>query len=321
MVWLVGAKIGGNLECEAATFSNREGEALVVAAAEIGGDVALGFGSARGIPARLRVMGKVSLDGTTIRGSVVCSGADLVGNSEDEGVLSAIGTVVDRSLVLRASEIRGVADFSGAKVLTLDDDVGQGTKELGSWEEAKLVLSGFTYTRFGSAPSLWEVERRSSWLGLTKGYQNEAWQHLITVYRSAGRDEEARKAGIAHESDRLRRAGLPRHRRIGRRLLGWTIGHGYRPARAGLWAAAVIAIFAALVGRFPEMFMAEVGATEEAPQPAIYAIDRFIPIIDFGEAGLWLATGWMRWVDWTVVLLGWILSTLFVAGFTRVVRS
>jgi hypothetical protein len=34
-----------------------------------------------------------------------------------------------------------------------------------------------------------------------------------------------------------------------------------------------------------------------------------------------MPTGWVRSVDWSVILLGWALSTIFVAGFTRIVRS
>jgi hypothetical protein len=28
----------------------------------------------------------------------------------------------------------------------------------------------------------------------------------------------------------------------------------------------------------------------------------------------------VRWVEWAVILLGWALTTIFVAGFTRIVR-
>jgi hypothetical protein len=53
----------------------------------------------------------------------------------------------------------------------------------------------------------------------------------------------------------------------------------------------------------------------------LYALDSFLPIIDFGLAGKWVAEGWMEPVQALVILLGWILSTLFVAGFTKIIRS
>jgi hypothetical protein len=34
-----------------------------------------------------------------------------------------------------------------------------------------------------------------------------------------------------------------------------------------------------------------------------------------------VAEGWMEPVQALVILLGWILSTLFVAGFTKIIRS
>jgi hypothetical protein len=57
------------------------------------------------------------------------------------------------------------------------------------------------------------------------------------------------------------------------------------------------------------------------PQPIVYAADTFMPIVDFGEADQWSTSGWLQSVEGIVILLGWILSTIFVAGFTRIVRS
>jgi hypothetical protein len=56
-------------------------------------------------------------------------------------------------------------------------------------------------------------------------------------------------------------------------------------------------------------------------QPVAYAADTFLPIVDLGQQVDFTPTGWVRWVDWSVILLGWALTTIFVAGFTRIVRS
>jgi hypothetical protein len=55
-------------------------------------------------------------------------------------------------------------------------------------------------------------------------------------------------------------------------------------------------------------------------EPAAYAVAAFLPIVDLGQADNWTPTGWIRWVDWGVILLGWALTTLVVAGFARIVR-
>ena len=46
-----------------------------------------------------------------------------------------------------------------------------------------------------------------------------------------------------------------------------------------------------------------------------------LSIVDLGQADDWMPAGRLRWVDWSVILLGWSLSTIFVAGFTRIVRT
>ena len=122
-------------------------------------------------------------------------------------------------------------------------------------------------------------------------------------------------------NDRVKRAGLPRYRRWGRQVLRVTVGHGYRPWFAGVWAAGIIAVFAVVVWLWSGMFVPEAEGVTGSPQPVAYAVDAFFPIVDLGEAGDWMPTGWIRWVDWSVILAGWALTTLFVAGFTRIVRS
>ena len=57
-----------------------------------------------------------------------------------------------------------------------------------------------------------------------------------------------------------------------------------------------------------------------SPPPVAYAADTFLPIVNLGQADEWQPTGWVRWIAWSVIL-GWALTTLFVAGFTRIVRN
>jgi hypothetical protein len=143
----------------------------------------------------------------------------------------------------------------------------------------------------------------------------------MQVYRAHGFDEDALRTAIEMQNDRLRRAKLRRHRKVGRWVLRVTIGHGYRPSRAILWAAGVIGAFAIVVSEAgPGHFTPAKGVTG-SPQPVVYAADKFLPIIDFGQASRWTANGWVSWIEWTVILLGWILSTIVVAGFTRIVRT
>jgi hypothetical protein len=122
-------------------------------------------------------------------------------------------------------------------------------------------------------------------------------------------------------NDRLVRGGLGGFRRAGRWVLRLTIGHGYRPWLAGVWALGIILAFALVVWLGSDRFVPEQESDSDSPQPFAYAADTFLPIVNLGEADRWTPTDWMRWVVWMVILLGWALSTIFVAGFTRVVRT
>jgi hypothetical protein len=110
-------------------------------------------------------------------------------------------------------------------------------------------------------------------------------------------------------------------RRWGRRVLWAVVGHGYRPWLAGVWATGIVAAFALVVWQWSGMFAPEKEGLTGSPQPVAYAADALLPIIDLDESDNWMPTGWLRWIDWSVILLGWSLSTIFVAGFTRIVRS
>jgi hypothetical protein len=122
-------------------------------------------------------------------------------------------------------------------------------------------------------------------------------------------------------NDRVARAGLSWYRVAGRRVLWAVVGHGYRPWLAGIWALAIVASFVVVVWHWSEMFFPEKQRVADSPQPVAYAAETFLPIIDLGQADDWMPTGWLRWVEWSIILLGWSLSTIFVAGFTRIVRS
>jgi hypothetical protein len=313
-VRLSGAKIRGDLDCKGATLVKEGGYALFAVSAEINGSVFLREG--------FSATGEVRLSGAKIGGDLDCKRAILVNQSGVDGIaLAARDTTLGRRLIFRHVHVRGGVDLFRASAATLNDDLGLAGDPLGSWRDVDpLVLDGFAYTRFGRRAE-WGWKSRCRWLKATPDFQHGAWQHLIDVYRAAGRDEEATRTAIAMQNDRLSRGGLPWYRKAGRGALWLFIGHGYRPWLAGVWAAAIIAAFALVVCHWSGMLVPSKQEVTGAPQPVAYATDVFLPIIDLGQAGDWRPTGWVRWVDWSVILLGWALTTIFVAGFTRIVRS
>lgn len=62
----------------------------------------------------------------------------------------------------------------------------------------------------------------------------------------------------------------------------------------------------------------------------VYSLDVFLPIVDLHQEDFWLpgktdgGWGWAWrykvWM-WIEILLGWFLTTLFIAGFTPLIRK
>lgn len=205
-VRLPGAKIGGQLDCPGAVLINESGNALVAEGAEISGGVFLRSG--------FSAKGAVSLRGAKIGVALVCFDATLV--NEADVALGGRDAVIDGALIFRNVSVTGGLDLFRASATTLDDDLGREDDPLGSWGGVKpLVLDGFDYRRFDDKAD-WDSKTRGRWLESTFRFQQGAWQQLIEVYRSVGRDDEATRTAIAMHNDRVRRAGLPWYRRWGR---------------------------------------------------------------------------------------------------------
>ena len=307
MVSFVHARVGGAFDCSQAHLWNLHGIALAADGAEVGTSMLL--------TEEFRAFGEVRLIGATVRADLDCSGSRI----ENMHKVALRGAGVDAgALLLRDARLRGAVSFFKAHAGTLHDDLGA-DGSLGSWNVGgPLLLSGFSYDRFGPGTT-WDPALRLAWLTTTETFDPGAWQQLINVYHAHGRDEDARRAGIARENDRLHRAGLSRTRAAGRWILRATIGYGFRPWIAGIWALGVILLFALALSLGPDL-VPEPNA-HGAVQPLVYAADTFLPIVDLGEAAEWSPVGWLQWVQWLVILLGWALTTIFVAGFTRVVRT
>jgi hypothetical protein len=302
------ATIKKQLVCAGATLTNPDGDALLLAEAVVGGGVLLTEG--------FRSQGAVRAPRLEAGGDFVCSEAKLA----NEGDLALnLRDARLTGLIFQASTVWGGIDLYRARVVTLADDLKPGS--LGSWSgAAPMILDGFSYARFGDHAT-WTSSPRHRWLEQTSEFQPAPWTQLIQVYRAHGFDEDAVRTGIAMQNDRLRRARLRRHQKIGRWVLRVTIAHGYRPSLAIAWAVGVVGAFTAVVWQTEPGHFTPATDVTGSPEPVVYAADKFLPIVDFGQASRWTANGWVSWVEWTVVLLGWILSTIVVAGFTRIVRT
>jgi hypothetical protein len=52
----------------------------------------------------------------------------------------------------------------------------------------------------------------------------------------------------------------------------------------------------------------------------VYTLDVLLPIIDLGQQASWQPTGITLYFYWTLIILGWTLTTALVAGLTGIFK-
>lgn len=142
--------------------------------------------------------------------------------------------------------------------------------------------------------------------------------------------------------------------------LGAFVGYGYRPSRAFIWSLALVfltTVFSyqtwhkgdfvpnssiVLVDNEWRSYAkdregnparewstkSETGRDYETFNPFSYALDVFVPIIDFGQESAWAPSterGWwgqqLYWLRWLIKTLGWIITALGAAAVTGIIRQ
>jgi hypothetical protein len=230
--------------------------------------------------------------------------------------------------------------------------------ERDSWSPAgELVLHGFRFDRLVEDTS-WR--QRLEWVRRQgfEHWSPDPYEQLAAYYTSIGDESAARRIRIARHDDELahvrsvKRPGSLAYR-FWRRPFGWLVGYGYRRWPAGLLlvvtlvAAAVVFRLAAGAGAMtPSRAVASGPAVASGqlangaaaddrdrcgdPHPCfnalVYGADVVLPVVDFGQDSAWRpseSTAWGRWAAgarWVFIALGWVLASVFVAAFTRLVQ-
>ncbi|MEU5181351.1 oxidoreductase [Streptomyces longwoodensis] len=282
---------------------------LYLTPAGLGGGTPSGATPARGTRVqRFECRGGARLDDGRFGDAVDFQDARFTLTDDQEISLRRVQTPELRFLGERPA--RGRVVLSGARVVNLVDRAA-------AWPgPGSLHMSGFTYENLvprGPFP----LEERLRWVSAaTAEYQPEPYERLAAVLRASGEDEGAREVLLAKQ--RHRRATLPPAAKLWGYAQDWTVAYGYRPGRAALWMAVLWAagsLAFAQAGHRPV-------DTGRHPywDPALYALDLLLPVIDFGQSGQWqLRDGW-QWLSVALVLLGWVLATAVAAGATRLLR-
>ncbi|MFE2289311.1 oxidoreductase [Streptomyces sp. NPDC059443] len=206
---------------------------------------------------------------------------------------------------------RGRVVVSGSKVVKLVDMAT-------SWPgPGRVSMEGFDYEILAPRGHF-PLTRRLEWVeAATPEYSPEPYERLAAVLRASGEDADAREVLLAKQ--RRRRTTLPPALRAWGYLQDWLVVYGYRPGRAALWMVVLWAAGALLFylhGAPPPI------KADEHPDwnPALFALDLLLPVIDLGQQDQWNLKGGWQWGAAALVILGWILATTVAAGASRLLR-
>jgi hypothetical protein len=349
------AIIGGNLELLGGHFVNPDNVAVSIDRATVGGTVLIApyeLGVTGGVPntpdpeaayrGKFRADGLVTLVATHVAGNVWVNSAIFGGKAGEQHGLIATQANISDVLVMQKLELEhgAILDLSFASARTLADDEQ-------SWPApGKLSLDGFDYHTIATG-SPRDATSRLRWLGLQPGFYPQPYRHLAKVMREAGDDAGAVTVLIAMDDSRLGNSGL--FGRIWGGFLKGTIGYGHRPLLTLFWSMLVVLLgwaFAAIGARtgvmrptWPESVPNSLEASYEEFHPLLYSLDVFLPFVDLHQEHYWWpdarASGnfamfghgmrvsgrMLRYYLWLQVIAGWLLSAIFVAGVTGLLRN
>lgn len=346
------AAIGGNLGLVGGHFVNPDNVAIVADRATIGGGVLIGpfeLGGTVQTPdlqaayrAKFRSDGLVSLVATHVGGILWVDHAIFAGKTSEQHGLVATAANVGDVLVMHQLNLEhgAILNLSGASARGLADDEQ-------SWPApGRLSLDGFDYHTIGT-DSPRDVRSRLRWLDLQPGFFPQPYRQLAKVMREGGDDAGAVTVLIAMEDSRLANSGV--FGRIWGGFLKGTIGYGHRPLLTLFWSLIVVLLgwaFAAIGARtgvmrttWPESVPHSLEASYEEFHPLLYSLDVFLPFVDLHQEHYWWpdarASGrfavfghgmrvsgrMLRYYLWLQVIAGWLLSAIFVAGVTGLLRN
>ncbi len=387
-VRLLGARIGGGLDCDGGTFTNPprkdldgSGSALNADGVNVKGDIALGGGFAAN--------GGVSLVGAQIGGDLDCEagtftnplrkGIDGSGDALTAERISVMGGVYLRDgftahggIDLDGAQIGGIfdcrngdfreaiVDLTDAKAASLRDsglnDVPGGSDADSPptiWpQRGNLLLDGFFYGRIPSEGRI-DVTTRLEWLGLQPGtpFRRQPYLQLARVLRESGDSDGALR--VLEQMEQLRRRS-EKHGPVGHLwssiwswMLKGSIGYGYRPGRA-IWLIILLSALGWMVYgsnyQAGTMVPTDKDAYNEFRDPKtigqvppqypsfsapIYSLENSLPLFKLGQGDKWQPdpgrkgslSASVRWFLRIQILLGWLLATLFVAGVSGIVHK
>ncbi len=339
-VMLGGSTIGSDLQCRSGRFINPGNYAIFAPGASIGGVLYLTrFGDRNDFEAN----GMVNFSVDSIGNGVIVENAKFLGARGTQHGFEGSGMSVKRAFIWRNVTLQNGAtlDLSGASVAWLLD-------EEKSWPApGDLTIDGFQYNGFGLDSPI-DVKSRLRWLRLqAPGLHVQTYRELAKFYGDGGDDVSALQVLIAKEDARYLQYGWPG--RVGGSFLKATIGYGHRPLLTVLWSMVVVLVGWLIVTigmragvmrqTWPEASPEARAGPYEKLHPFLYSLDVFLPFVNLNQRNYWWpdaeASGYLqvlhrrvrlrgstlRYYLWLQILAGWLLSAIFVAGVTGLIRN
>ena len=349
---LLGATIKGQVDFSDGSFENPRGVAIAMDGSSISGGLFLQYahlsGTVRLVGAE--VNGLVSFTGTDFENPGDRSTTERKGFSPDVAIRAYMTPSYKRSL--REVETPTRVDFSPTAAvdelglalsmeqarirgpLFLDCGSVQGLMNLSHCSVDVLVqydpltapptiIDGLAFPRIHPGPGpdapFVKVGDRLAWLAQAPtGYRPGAYAALASAYDRAGHEAAARQVRIASQNARY--ADAPSPRRAWGWLQKWTVGYGYRPARAIVWLLGYWVLGSALLwwaDRRDESLFAVTGGRPWTP--ASYFLDLLLPFVDLPQTKEVTASGWGQWLVVGLVAFGFVIFTASVAGISGAV--
>ncbi|CAL9673156.1 hypothetical protein SUDANB15_07559 (plasmid) [Streptomyces sp. enrichment culture] len=284
------ANVGASAEFHRARLRNPSGNTLTAWGLTVGGalDCCDGFVS----------HGGMSLTASQVT-SAVCLARSTITGSLSLRKVRAGAVKTDTH-----TELSGPVDLRYAQVDVLTDAPAR-------WPD-DLLLDGLVYQQLEAALP---VESRLAWLAKeNSGYLPQPYEQLAAAYTNSGHDAAAREVLLA--KCRCQRATRPPALRLWGYIQDWTVGYGYRPARAAGWLTLLLltatVVFAA--------HQPPAAKPAEAPpfNAFLFVLDLLLPVVSFGQEQAFHPHGWQQWLAAGLIAAGWILATTIAAGLTRI---
>jgi hypothetical protein len=284
--------------------------------------------------------GLVNFAGANL-GLLLVQDARFLGTATQQHGLLAVGVKADTLWMVDpiSFEHGAILNLAGAKLGGLVDSQK-------SWPaRGDLQLDRLTYdTLSGDALT---AKDRLRWLALQPGFFPQTYRQLANVLAESGEDTGATQVRIAAEDLRYSRYGLLGH--IWGAFLKYTIGYGHRPMLTVMWSVAVMLLGWAVVSSAKVASVMRPTYPENTPpneelhyqelHPLLYSLDVFLPFVNLHQEHYWWPDGdasgncvlFRRSVSargsvveyylWAQIIAGWILSAIFVAGVTGLIRG